>query len=469
MAVTAQRIMSVPRTVMGGVAAALAVSLAAAQASAQSTAALSASLDSAARAYVEASIVPGVSVAVVRGDEVLLQNGYGQVDVEWDVPTPADAAASYEIGSVTKQFTAAAVMLLVEEGKIDLAADFTTYVEYDTGGRTIPVRRLLDHTSGIKGYTEMSALDDLAPRKLPRDTLVSLFEAEPFDFEPGTAQIYNNSAFFLLGLIIESVSGESYEDFVAGRLFGPAGMDDSYYCSESRVRDNRAHGYDLAGPQEIVRAGYLDHTWPYAAGSLCSTVADLVKWNQALHGGRLLSAASYQAMTTPIPLEDGTVIRYSMGLQIDERGGHPAISHGGGINGFFSQLAWYPDEELTVVVLQNSTGPTGPGALATTLADLVLGPATVPEAMEYDGDLEAFVGSYSGAARGETMTVAVRLADGGLVIEIGDAEPQTPVYSGDLRWDFGGVHLFFVRRDDRIAELRFDTGGGHYVLRRLDG
>ena len=291
-------------------------------------------LDSAARAHVEHDMVVGVSVAVVHGADTLLLSGYGLADLEWGVHTPVDAKASYEIGSVTKQFTAAAVMQLVEEGRLDLAADISEYLpEFDSQGHEVPLRRLLDHTSGIKGYTEMPMFGELAMKDLPRDTLISMVEKEPFDFEPGTALIYNNSAYFFLGLIIERVSGQSYEEYVEEHLFTPLGMADSYYCSESAIRPGRAHGYD--GSREgLVRKRYLDHNWPYAAGSLCSTAGDLVRWNQALHGGEVLSEASYREMITPKPLDDGTPVRYAMGLGIDDRGGRRAIAHGGGINGY---------------------------------------------------------------------------------------------------------------------------------------
>ena len=427
--------------------------------------ALVASLDSAAAAFVESAVVPGVSVAVVHRGETILRRGYGWVDLEWDVATPSDGDAIYEIGSVTKQFTAAAVLLLVEEGKLDLDADITEYIEYDTRGHSLPVRRLLDHTSGIKGYTEMEIFGDFVPFKLPRDSLVRAFEAVPFEFDPGTALIYNNSAYFLLGLIIEEVSGQSYEDFVTRRLFEPAGMSDSHYCSESAIRVRRAHGYDAVGPEQLMRAGYLDHTWPYAAGSLCSTVADLAAWNAALHGGRVLGPAGYRALTTPMPLLDGTPLRYAMGLGVDERGGRRIIAHGGGINGFLSQLAWYPDDELTVVVLQNSTGPPGPGLLATTLANLILGPLVDPEPVPFTGDLDAFVGRYRGAARGRTMEVSVEVQDGQLTIVDGDSSVR-PAHRGDLRWDSGNTRYSFVRRNGRVAELRVDQVSGHYVLVR---
>jgi CubicO group peptidase (beta-lactamase class C family) len=431
---------------------------------------LPATLDSLARAHAARDMIPGVSVAVVHRGETLLEAGYGFVDLEWDAPTPADGSASYEIGSITKQFTAAAVMLLVEDGRLDLDADLTEYVDFDTRGRSVPLRRLLDHTSGIKGYTEMPVFGELMTLDLPRDSLVRLVEAEPFEFAPGTALIYNNSAYFLLGLVIEAISEGSYEDFVAERLFAPAGMTRSYYCSETEMRDGRAHGYDAAGPDRLIRARYLDHTWPYAAGSLCSTVGDLARWNRALHGGSLLSASSYRAMTTPAPLEDGTAVRYAMGLLVDAPGGRRTIAHGGGINGFLSDGRYYPDDDLIVVVLQNATGPVGPGALGAALAEAVLGP--VPEAGEpaFAGDLGELTGTYSGAARGGPMTLTVLVEDGGLAMRIGDGATTAPAYRGDLRWDRGGVRVTFIRgAGGAVEEVRYDTGGGHYVLMRTAG
>jgi hypothetical protein len=236
------------------------------------------------------------------------------------------------------------------------------------------------------------------------------------------------------------------------------------------MRDGRAHGYDAAGPDRLIRARYLDHTWPYAAGSLCSTVGDLARWNRALHGGSLLSASSYRAMTTPAPLEDGTAVRYAMGLTVDAPGGRRTITHGGGINGFLSDGRYYPDDDLIVVVLQNSTGPVGPGALGAALAEAVIGP--VPDSAEptFSGDLGELTGTYTGAARGGPMTLTVRVEDGGLAMRIGDGATTAPAYRGELRWDRGSVRLTFIRgADGAVEEVRYDTGGGHYVLRRTEG
>jgi CubicO group peptidase (beta-lactamase class C family) len=429
---------------------------------------LVAALDSAASAHAARPAVAGISVAVVRGADTLLMKGYGKADLEWSIATPADASASYEIGSVTKQFTATAIMQLVEQGKLDLDENFTKYLpEFDTRGHVVPLRRLLDHTSGIRGYTEMPAFRELAAKKLPRDTLVSLVEQQPFDFEPGTAQIYNNSAYFLLGLIIQKVSGESYEDYIRKHLFEPAGMTSSYYCSESALHERKAHGYD-GSPQGLVLKNYLDHTWPFAAGSLCSTARDLVRWNRALHGGRLLKSESYATMTTPHPLVDGTPLSYAMGLGVEDRAGRRMISHGGGINGYLSDARYFPDEDLIIVVLQNSTGPLGPDALGAAFSNLILGPVPPPQPAPITGDLNALLGEYAGPARGTHLHMTVRRDGDQLLFAAGAQQTGArPVHIGNGVWVDAGRRLWFVMAEGKAVELRIAQGGGHYVLRRI--
>lgn len=430
---------------------------------------LVATLDSLAAAHAADSLVAGVTVGVVHHGDTLLLKGFGVADLEWDVPMATDAV--FEIGSVTKQFTAAVIMRLVEQGRLDLGADITTYLpDYDTQGRHITVARLLDHTSGIKGYTEMPAFGEIVMRDLPRDSLVARFEAAPLEFEPGTAQIYNNSAYFLLGLIIEKVAGEPYEKYVQTHLFQQVGMSRSSYCDQDAVVPRRAHGYDQ-GPAGLQQKGYLNHLWPYAAGSLCSTAGDLVRWNQALHGGRVVSAESYRYMTTPQPLEDGTPIRYATGLMIMDDNGRRAITHGGGINGFLSDAWYYPDEDLLVVVLQNSAGQKGPGQLARQLIEAVIGPGEAPVAGTYSGDPGMLAGTYEGPGRGRPLTVEVSVVDGVLAMKPANAsEPDKPDYVDGLRWREGNTFIFFeTGPDGRGTTLHVDQGGGHYVLRRVGG
>ena len=218
-------------------------------------AALVARIDSIVNKPIASGKIAGASVAVVKGQDTILIKGYGKADLEFDVATPQDAI--YEIGSVTKQFTAVAIMLLAEQGKLSLDDDITKFFPgYNSQGNKIPVRRLLDHTSGIKGYTEIPEFGRIGLTDAPQDTLVGIFSKKPFDFKTGEEEIYNNSAYFLAGLIIEKLSGKSYADFVKENLFDKAGMTNSRYCSESadhqesraRVRRGRHHGDAHPGP-----------------------------------------------------------------------------------------------------------------------------------------------------------------------------------------------------------------------------
>jgi len=409
----------------------------------------------------------GMSVALVRGRDTLVMKGYGFADLEFAVATPP--AAIYEIGSVTKQFTAAAVLLLQEQGKLSLEHELTRYLpDYPTQGRRLTIRRLLDHTSGIKGYTEMPEFGELMVRKLPRDTLTKLFAARPFEFEPGEGAIYNNSAYFLLGLIIEMASGTKYEDFIQTHLFERSGMKDSRYCSERAVIKNRAHGYDMGPDRRLVRAAYLDHTWPYAAGSLCSTVGDLIAWNHALHGGRLLSSASYEELITPGKLNDGTVLRYAKGLGVDSLLGRRAIAHGGGINGFLSDLKYFPDDSLHVAVLVNTAGPVSPSAIATAIARYVLGPAPDPAITAFTGNADEYVGAFRGPARGGEATVTIaKDSTGALTWKFRNGQPTRLLHFRDGRFGAGNTRITFVRENGRAARVRADFGAGFSTFTRV--
>jgi CubicO group peptidase (beta-lactamase class C family) len=423
-------------------------------------------MDSIAQSPVQEQRVAGIAVAVVHGGDTLLMKGYGKADLAWNVPMPHDAV--FEIGSVTKQFTAAAVLQLRDDGKIDLDADITTYLpDYPTQGHRISVRRLLDHTSGIRSYTEMQAFRELVTRDLPRDTLVARIAAEPFDFPPGEALIYNNSAYFLLGLIIEKASGMPYEEYVEQRLFAKLGMQRSSYCSNREVVERKARGYQLT-PNGLVKAPYLDHTWPYAAGSLCSTVGDMVTWLRALHGGKVLSTASYEEMITPGRLTDGTPVRYAMGLaRTPDSKGRQAIHHGGGIFGFLSETRWYPEADLYVVVLVNTTGNLSPDAIATELVDVLL-PAVGVASRPFAGDAASLVGTYRGPARGTPMTFTVTTGDGGLAGSVNGGRPTPLTWVEGLTFSAGGRLITFQRSGNSgpASVVRIDSGGGHYVLRR---
>ena len=414
-------------------------------------------VDSIVNAALTGGRAAGASVGVMRGNDTLVLKGYGFADVELDVPTPERAV--YEIGSVTKQFTSASVLLLVEQGKLSLDDPLTKYLpDYPTQGHTVTIRRLLDHSSGISGYTEMRIFGTIMPQRLPRDTLVRLFSREPFKFAPGEAITYNNSAYFLLGLVIEKVAGMPYADFVKKNLFDKAGMPDSRYCSERDIIKRRAHGYDYTPTGLLIRE-YLDQTWPYAAGSLCSTAWDLMAWSRALHGGRILKPESYRLQTTPTTLNDGTPVRYAMGLVNDSLGGHHVITHSGGINGYLTDMAYFPDDQLTIAVLINTAGPVNPGTIVSAIAEVIHGRPPTPARVALDHQATDYVGTFRGVGRGDSLTVVVLADTAGLRFRMGNnanAPGQVARYVGNDSFMINRNRFRFIRENGRVTAIRAD-------------
>jgi len=430
-------------------------------------AALVRKLDSLAGSGVLENRAAGVAAAVVRGNDTLLLKGYGKADVEWNIPMPADAM--FEIGSITKQFTAVAILQLRDEGKLSLDDEMTKWLpDFDTHGNKVTLRRLLDHTSGIQGITEMPEFGILATNpRFPRDSAYALIKRYPFQFRTGEAQIYNNSAFWLLGLVIEKASGMSYEDYVEKKLFEPLGMKRSMYCNSSENVERRAHGYGVQNGV-VRRAPTNVHTWPFAAGSLCSTAGDMVTWLKALHGGKVLSPRSYTEMTTQSKLTDGTPLRYGMGIGVgkDVRG-LDFIGHGGSIDGFTAQATWYPEAQAAIVVLMNSNGSISPGAVAGELAAELL-PWTPPVAKQFSSDATPLLGTYKGPSRGREMIVQITQGAQGIVFSA-NGSPARPLAWVEA-WTFrqGNAFLTFRQTGNTgpATELRFDAGSGYYILRR---
>jgi CubicO group peptidase (beta-lactamase class C family) len=424
-------------------------------------------LDSLAGSGVLENRAVGITAAVVRGNDTLLLKGYGKADVEWNIPMPVDAVL--EIGSVTKQFTAAALLQLRDEGKLSLDDPITKWLpDFDTRGNTLTLRRLLDHTSGIKGITEMPEFGLLVENsRFPRDSGYALIKRYPFQFPTGEAQIYNNSAFWLLGLVVEKASGMTYEDYVEKKIFAPLGMKRSMYCNSSENVERRAHGYGMQNGQ-VRRAPSNVHTWPFSAGSLCSTAGDMIIWLKVLHSGKVLSPKSYAEMIAPSKLNDGTPLRYGMGISVgkDVRGLN-FVGHGGAIDGFVAQANWYPDAQIAVVVLMNSNGNIDPGAVAGELAAELL-PWTQPVLKQFTGDVTPLVGRYKGASRGRDMELVVTQTAQGLMFSVNGSPPRQIPWVDGLTFRQGNAFMTFRQAGGSgpATELRFDAGSGYYILKR---
>lgn len=306
--------------------------------------------------------IPGLSIAVARHGRTLVAKGHGLANIELDVP--ATTSTVYRIGSITKQFTASAIMRLVEAEKLGLDDPIEKYLpDFPIGGHRITVRHLLTHTSGIKSYTGLGPkFWDVSRLDLSHEKLLALFKDEPADFQPGEKFLYNNSGYYLLGVIIEKVTGEAYADHMRKTLFEPLGLGSTVYCDLEPIVKHRAMGYAVQNGK-IVNAAPLSMKPPFSAGALCSTVDDLLRWTTALMDGKVVSRRSLDQMTTRATLNDGKPTTYGFGLGIGERDGRRYISHGGGINGFTSFLGYQPDTGTTIVVLTNS-GNAKPGEIA---------------------------------------------------------------------------------------------------------
>jgi len=295
----------------------------------------------------------GLSVAVSRNGKVIFSKGYGLAEIEHDVK--ADGGSMFRTGSITKQFTAAAIMRLVEQGKVGLDDPITKHVPgYNTQGREITVRHLLTHTSGIKSYTEVKrVMVDEPEREFSHQEMLGLVQNEPLAFEPGTKSVYSNTGYYLLGVIIENVSGKGYCEFLQDEFFGPLGLKRTRCDSNSEIIKGRAQGYTVEGEKLVNDRGLAPST-PFAAGMLLASAHDLVVWADALAAGKVVSPASYKLMSTPFKLVGGGANDYGFGLFIDSLGGHARIQHGGDIFGFNSMLARFPDDGVTVAVISNS-------------------------------------------------------------------------------------------------------------------
>ncbi|MCC6929325.1 MAG: serine hydrolase [Gemmatimonadaceae bacterium] len=418
--------------------------LAPAIAPAQDTRALTRYVDSVANAAVSEHRTPGVSIAIVRNGRTILAKGYGYADLENDVPATPETV--YRIGSVTKQFTSAAIMRLVEQGKLTLDDTLQKFVpNVPSQGNRVTVRHLLNHTSGIKSYTNLGPKWQRVMRlDLAPDSLVALFAGEPGDFKPGDAYMYNNSGYFLLGMIIEKVSGKTYGQYLQDEFFTPLGLKGTSYCDQAPIIKRRAQGYVPKPPGGFANAAPLSMTQPYAAGSLCSTVNDLAAWTIALSSGKVVSAESFRRMTTPDTLNNGKPMTYGFGLGTGTLGGHRQISHNGGINGFISELHYYPDDSVITVVLTNVEGLVAP-QLERVVARTTLGIKDLPTVAIDAAALGRLTGEYT-LGRGK---VRVSVENGRLTMQNGPQPAFALKHVGNGR---------FVMADN--DDIQFDFAAG---------
>ncbi|MGC4048556.1 MAG: serine hydrolase [Paludibaculum sp.] len=380
------------------------------------------------------------SILVAKDGKIVLSKGYGMANFEWNLPVTPET--KFRLGSITKQFTGMAVLLLSDQGKLKVEDPVCNYVpSCPDAWKPITIHHLLTHTSGIPNFTSFPEYaKTMTVASPPAETIKRVLD-KPLDFPPGSKFNYSNSGYVLLGYIIEKVSGGTYEDFLRRNILAPLGMNDTGYDDPVTVLPQRAAGYERAGTK-LQNAKYLDMTIPHAAGSLYSTTLDLMKWDEALNAHKILSAEAYKRYFTPV------LNNYAYGWTVKTEDGVEQINHSGGINGFSTRIVRIPSQRILVVAL-NNVQPGQPDKLAQDLVKLMLGqnlpvpekPAEIKLSREA---MEKFVGNYAIAP---TFILSVTL-EGDQLITQATGQGKVPIFAKS-------ANTFYPKVID--AELVFDV------------
>ncbi|HGJ66829.1 TPA: DUF3471 domain-containing protein [bacterium] len=315
---------------------------------------------------------PGASVLVAKDGKIIYQKGFGYADIGNKVPFTIETKS--RIGSITKQFTASAILKLQEEGKLSVNDKLSKFIPDFPRGDEVTVHQLLTHISGIQSYTSKPDFMNKVLYEVKPEELIEYFKNDPYNFNPGEKWMYNNSGYFLLGYIVEKISAMSFDDYLKKTFFEPLGMKNTGIHKSREILENEAYGYSYENGK-FQKATNWDMSWAGGAGALYSTVGDLYLWNEAVFNGKVLNEESLKSAFTPVKLNDGTEPKelgggYGYGWVVMEHRGLKTILHGGGLNGFNSDLTRYSDISATVVVLQNCLDP-APGMAASQLSSQI--------------------------------------------------------------------------------------------------
>jgi CubicO group peptidase (beta-lactamase class C family) len=345
---------------------------------AQPPSATSVKIDEIALKALTDSGTPSVSIAVVRGGKIAYEKAYGQARL--DPATDAKPEMRYSIGSVSKQFLAGAIMLLVQDGKVSLDDRVSRYLPNLTRAEEVTIRQLLSHTSGYQDYYPQDYVPPFMEKPATPASILDKWATKPLDFDPGTRWQYSNTNYVVAGRIVERVSGGPLFSFLAKRILQPLGMTSAIDLDEQTLELSDAAGYTrfALGPQRPARTE--GRGWLYAAGELAMTAHDLALWDISLMEHKLLKPASIEVMMTPVRLRNGTPTDYALGIGVSDADGHPKLAHGGAVAGFVSLNTVWPDQGAAVVVFANADGSSAPSSITSQIAPLVLTAMEDPEA-----------------------------------------------------------------------------------------
>lgn len=407
---------------------------------------------------------PGGVVLISKKGVVTYKKAFGLANMELAVPMKTNMI--FEIGSLTKQFTAVAILQLLEQGKLQLADPITKYLpDYPIDGNTITIQHLLTHTAGVKNYTNMEKWLTTWRQDLSLTETIALFRDEPLEFKPSEKFSYSNSGYVLLGYIIEKVTGISYSNYIDEHILKPIGMRNTQFGSHKKIIKNRVCGYQMS--TDLVNAEYLSFSQPHAAGALMSTVDDFLIWHKALRSNSLIKKETLQLAETNYQTTDGVAINYGYGWLLNELYGSPTIEHGGGIFGFTSYQMYLPKEDIYVVVFTNCD-KYNPESLAVKLAAASMPVKTITTKKKTIApELAAkYVGNY---LFDDKMIRSIIFENNTLYSQIAGGDKMALVPITDHVFDFLGIvdsHLRFEFMNDSITAFlqnRIQVKKGHKI------
>lgn len=411
--------------------------------------------------YVHENHFMGV-VLVAEGDHILLQKSYGEADLEWHTPHTLDGR--FRIGSLTKQFTAASILLLVQQGKVHLDDPIRAYyADAPTAWDQVTIRRLLNHTAGVPNFTSLPDYSSTQRLPVTPQQLIERFRDKPLDFAPGTKMKYSNSGYALLGWVIEKASGMPYRDFLQKSIFTPLNMAETGYDNPATIIPKRVRGY-ASQDGKFRNADFIDMSIPYAAGGFYSTAGDLLKWERGLYGGKVLSAESLHTMLTPEAKQT-----YAFGISEHIVAGHKRYDHDGGVDGFNADMIYYPEKQLSIIALTNVEGIIA-DRVADALGRFVMGenvilPFERKEVSIAPSVLNEYSGTYT-EPDGAQDTIAVE--DGHLVLTAG-ARKRPPLFAESEARFFSrtmDLQVEFHREAGKVSSLTITLGGNQTTATR---
>ncbi|MBL7725041.1 MAG: beta-lactamase family protein [Chitinophagaceae bacterium] len=410
---------------------------------------------------------PGYQVLIAKSGQVIYNKAFGLADLELGVPIKADMV--FNLASVTKQFTAVAILQLVEQGKISLSDSLQKFIpDYPFKVGIITIENLLTHTSGIKDYLQIAFPTpflerwDFAPKQL-----IDSFKYHPLEFMPGTKYSYSNSGYFLLGYIIEKVSGKSYQQYIRENLLTSAGLANSNFDWDNHIIPGRVKGY-VKADASFKNINYMSPSIQYAAGGLISNVEDLYTWHKALYSYRLLKKESLEKAFSPFRLKDGSVTNYGYGWNINTYNGIKVIEHQGALPGFSAQVMYFPDDDVFMAILCNNGG-ISINKIVNNVAALVLNKPLQADIRLSEKEFDSYAGTYQ-LVNNPGRTAKLYKMNGSLVAEVTNAELLLILFQSPTKFQFKNLpdaNCEFILENGKVTKFTV-TQNGYFEWRRIE-